>query len=61
MIEIRYSGICENCKYADLEMRGVDIGIDMKQWIVKCRHEAACNAFKMRMEDRTRKREGVQP
>lgn len=41
-IDIVFSGICEGCKYADLELDSAEQYLGEKYWIVKCKHERAC-------------------
>ena len=56
MIEIKMSGLCENCRVADLfleciESQSYDMGMSYmnKEWTVKCKHKSACD----RMFDQT--------
>lgn len=41
-IDIVFSGICEGCKYADLELESAEYYLGEKYWVVKCNHERAC-------------------
>ena len=52
MIELNFKGMCEDCKYADLNVHSIyteTIGESKykKTWYVRCIHEDAC----YRMED----------
>ena len=56
MIEIKMSGLCEDCRVADLfldctELQSYDMGMSYtsKEWEIKCKHQSACN----RMYDQT--------
>ena len=56
MIEIKMSGLCEDCRVADLfldctEVQIYDMGMSYtsKGWEIKCKHQSACN----RMYDQT--------
>ena len=56
MIEIKMSGLCEDCRVADLfldctEFQSYDMGMSYtsKEWEIKCKHQSACN----RMYDQT--------
>ena len=54
MIELNFKGMCEDCKYADLEINSIyteTIGGSKykKTWCVRCIHEDAC----YRIEDIT--------
>ena len=56
MIEIKMSGLCEDCRVADLfleciEFQSYDMGMSYmnKEWTVKCKHKSACD----RMFDQT--------
>ena len=49
MIEIKMSGLCEDCRVADLfldciEFQSYDMGMSYtsKEWTVKCKHQRAC-------------------
>ena len=52
MIHLEYTGKCENCDCADLElecMECADFVNRRKEWSVRCIHNDACE----RMEDKT--------
>lgn len=43
MIELEFTGMCKDCKYADLDLdyyRAVDGSII--EWVVSCKHQQAC-------------------
>ena len=48
MIEIKMTGICENCTCADLFLDCINIesfngDYDMTKWSIGCKHERVCN------------------
>ena len=52
MINLVFSGMCENCQYADLELDCLNLIRNYKKekvWTVKCIHRDAC----YHMEDKT--------
>lgn len=49
MIGIVYKGMCEDCKYADLELDYIENCYGQKIWSVKCIHEHACDWTETRM------------
>ena len=45
MIEIKMSGLCEDCDKADLRIDCTEVssGLEtMKYWVIKCIHDGAC-------------------
>lgn len=56
MIDIVMSGICEGCKCADLELRSLNVGFETR-WMLKCKHEYACNAMELKTAERLKKME----
>lgn len=44
MIELKFTGKCEGCKYANLELVPVALGKE-KLWGVRCIHDYACEAM----------------
>ena len=44
MIELKFTGKCEGCTYADLELVPVALG-KKKLWGVRCIHDYACEAM----------------
>lgn len=48
MIEIKFTGMCEGCQYADLEAHRFITNTGYK-WIVSCNHNNACERMKMKM------------
>jgi len=43
MIVIEYKGMCEGCKYADLELRcAVSRSDGRRDWSIRCIHETVC-------------------
>lgn len=55
MIEITMTGMCEGCKYAELELDCYH-ACNENYWSIRCRHEYACNY----METKTITRLGKQ-
>lgn len=49
MIELVFTGMCEDCECADLELDSAEYGDGTMWWTVRCRHAVACD----KMEDRT--------
>ena len=54
MIEITMTGMCEGCKYAELELDCYHACTE-NYWSVRCRHEYACNAMENKTIDRLSK------
>ena len=53
MIEIKMTGICENCHCADLELDSIEFYSQISadtQWSIRCKHEDACAAMKYKTE-----------
>ena len=49
MIELKFTGICEGCREADLEFKTMFSGTD-KIWAVACKHDGACDrAYRKRI------------
>lgn len=44
MIEIKFSGMCADCRHADLDLEKMYMG-DGNVWEVRCEHEEACKAM----------------
>ena len=57
MIDINFTGMCENCKCADLELDCLEYtrfdGV-VKEWTVRCIHVDACDAMEDRMIEKLR-------
>ena len=49
MIEIKFTGMCEGCQHADLEVHRfrADTG---DRWLVFCSHKNACDRIMAKME-----------
>lgn len=43
MIRLVMDGMCEGCKYADLEVSCAESFTGEKAWVVKCIHRSACD------------------
>ena len=55
MINLEFTGMCEECECADLELECLEFGSfdkTKKEWAVRCKHSDACDA----MKDKTIKR-----
>lgn len=55
MIDINFTGMCKDCKHADLvldcrEYQGFDG--DIKYWTVRCIHADACDAMEERVTEK---------
>ena len=48
MIELQFTGMCKDCKCADLELEDVQL-YEGREWSVRCNHSEACDS----MEDKT--------
>ena len=46
MIDIKYSGMCEGCQYADLEFDCAELNTGEKIWHIRCIHTIACLVMK---------------
>ena len=42
-IEIQFSGMCEGCGKADLDIQSFYTSTNGNKWFVRCTHEDACN------------------
>lgn len=55
MINLTYTGMCENCEHADLKLDCLEYqsfeGI-RKEWTVRCIHDHACDAMEDRMVEK---------
>lgn len=49
MIEIKFTGMCEDCKAADLEVHRLIINAGCYIWTVTCNHNNACERMKTKM------------
>lgn len=52
MIDIYTSGMCENCKYADLELETTYFDSfegERKEYGLKCYHEEVCRLWEMKL------------
>ena len=57
MIKLEFTGMCEECEHADLELECFEFGSfdkSKKEWSVKCRHADACDAIESRTIERVR-------
>ena len=55
MIDINFTGMCENCKCADLVLDCLEYtGFDgvAKDWTVRCIHVDACDAMEERVTEK---------
>ena len=59
MIEIKMTGMCEGCCYADLELIHLETIGYGKQWMVNCIHNNACVIMKKRVTDELAEKYGV--
>lgn len=53
MIDICMSGMCENCKYAELELESLVVhGFEDQrtEYTLKCRHEEICYLWERKLE-----------
>lgn len=49
VIEIKMTGICDGCEFADLELhRKYDTCLGKWYWAVQCKHKKACKRLAMR-------------
>lgn len=48
MIDIYTSGMCENCKHADLELESTYFD-SFKEYELKCSHEEVCRLWEMKL------------
>lgn len=53
MIEIKMTGMCEGCEYADLDVGYIDTYDGKRMWVVECRHRAACERARKETEHQT--------
>ena len=53
MIELVYKGICENCKYRELELSACDLG-EEALWDIHCKHEDACKRVEKNTTEKVR-------
>lgn len=49
MIEIKFTGMCEDCPCADLEVHCFMTG-SINRWVIQCTHHNACVRTKARLE-----------
>ena len=55
MIKLEFTGLCEGCEHADLELDCLEFGRfdkSEKEWSVRCRHADACDAIESRTIER---------
>lgn len=55
MIELKLTGMCEDCQYADIKLRVDALGVKGSKWVAFCTHDVAClriNAINQEKEDR---------
>lgn len=45
MIELKFSGKCEGCKCADLELLRYETFGEGNRFVVNCKHNAACRKW----------------
>lgn len=50
MITLEYYGMCEGCKYADLELHPVHFIDGHTEWMVNCIHEVVCRKHEEEQE-----------
>ena len=50
MIEIKFTGMCEDCKDADLEVHRLALHTGYK-WMVFCNHNNACERMKAKITE----------
>ena len=49
MIELKFTGLCEGCRQADLKLNTVYAGTDVT-WEAECKHKNACDrAYRKRV------------
>lgn len=52
MIDIYMSGMCENCKHADLELESICFNSaegERKEYGLKCSHEEVCRLWELKL------------
>ncbi len=55
MINLTYTGMCENCKCAELELNCIEYqGFDgtLRDWTVRCVHAHACDSMEERVTEK---------
>ena len=55
MIHLEFTGMCEKCKHADLELECLEFGgftDSEKEWDVRCIHAKACGSMESRTIER---------
>lgn len=62
MIKLDFTGMCEECECADLELECLEVGSIVrfkfkKEWSVRCKHADACDAMESRTIERVRNAE----
>lgn len=58
MIEIKMTGMCEDCERADLEVDYLPFDDDKKMWTIRCIHDNACDQMESRMIEKFAARYG---
>ena len=53
MIELKFSGMCDGCGCADLEVDYIQPILGTKVWKVKCIHREACMSARQKLVDET--------
>lgn len=51
-IELNFTGMCEGCAYAELELTSLHYDFNKKHWEVRCIHHDACNQLAIRMKEK---------
>ena len=51
MIEIKFTGMCEGCQNADLEVHHLRTSVGYK-CLISCNHKDACERMKAKMEEK---------
>lgn len=64
MIEIKFTGMCEGCKHADIDLQRIDIECLDKskketQWAAFCTHREACEEMQKRIIKKNRDTEAI--
>ena len=58
MIEIKMTGMCDDCERADLEVDYLLFDDEKKMWTIRCIHENACDQMESRMIEKFAARYG---
>lgn len=51
MIELKFTGMCEGCKLADLRLQSLCVD-NFTYWMVICEHEPVCNKWQKDQRDK---------